>query len=137
MANVTFTDHSDEVLRALAERIEAALEAVGVQAVSHATQTITAAGRIASGAMRSSISHKVAMGESAVYIGTNIEYAQYHEFGTGIYIPGGRQTPWAYQDAKGEWHKTRGVKPIHFLKDAAANHTSEYKGIIQMILQGK
>jgi hypothetical protein len=69
------------------------------------------------------------MGEKAVYVGTNNEYAVYNELGTGIYTDGGggRQTPWRYQDAKGNWHTTQGMKPIHFLKNAATEHSAEYR----------
>ena len=68
-------DNSAEVIRELDSRIEAALEACGNQAVSHAKQNITQAGRVDTGAMRNSISHQVDAGDKSVYIGTNIEYA--------------------------------------------------------------
>jgi len=139
MADVKFIDNSDEVLDAMTEAIRASLEAVGQQAVSHAKQNITQAGRVDTGALRNSVSHQVEMGEDAVYIGTNQDYAVYHELGTGIYTEGGRgrQTPWSYRDAKGEWHRTRGIRPIHFLKNAAANHTDEYIRIIEQTMKGK
>ena len=87
-------------------------------------------------ALRNSMNHLV-QGEDC-YVGTNQEYAIYHEFGTGIYCEGGggRQTPWTYQDAHGEWHRTRGLRPIHFLKNAIAEHTSEYQQIIEQQLKG-
>ena len=47
----------------------------------------------------------------------------------------GRNMRWAYQDAKGEWHMTRGMKPIHFLKDAIADHANEYRSIIEQHLK--
>ena len=135
--DVKITDNSDKVLSALKEKIEAALEAIGNQAVSHAKQEITQAGRVDTGALRNSISHQVAMGEESVYFGTNQSYAIYHEMGTGIYAEGGggRQTPWFYVDAKGEGHWTRGVKPVHFLKNAAANHLEEYSSIAETIFK--
>ena len=129
-------DHTDEVLKALETQLEAGLEAVGNNAVSHAKQNITAAGRIDTSKLINSVNHKVETGEKAVYIGTNTEYAIYNEMGTGIYASGGggRQTPWVYQDAKGEWHRTRGMRPIHFLKNAAANFAGEYVAIIKQYL---
>lgn len=45
-----FIDHSDEVQKALDSAIEAALEAIGNQAVSHAKTNITEAGRVDTGA---------------------------------------------------------------------------------------
>ena len=132
--SVTFTDNSAQYLAELNTATKAALEAVGNQAVSHAKQNVTAAGRIASGTMRDSISHKV-QGDT-VYIGTNVSYAIYNEMGTGVYIAGGRKSPWAYKDAEGNWHWTRGMRPIHFLKNAAANHIQEFRAIILKYLKG-
>lgn len=135
--DVTIKDNSDKVLEAFRQQLEAALEAIGNQAVSHAKQSITEAGRVDTGALRNSISHQVEMGEDSVYIGTNQSYAQYHEFGTGIYADGGggRQTPWFYVDAHGDGHWTRGVKPVHFLKNAVADHQEEYGSIAESILK--
>lgn len=128
-------DNSDEILRALETKIQAALEACGQQAVSHAKQNITAAGRIDTGALRNSVNHLVK--DDTCYVGTNQEYAIYNEVGTGIYAEGGggRQSPWSYKDAKGNWHRTRGMAGIHFLKNAIANNTSEYKQTIEQKLK--
>lgn len=134
MADVQFrlTDNSEATLKAFERATQAALEACGQQAVSHSKQIVTAAGRIKSGAMRNSINHAV-QGKTA-YVGTNISYAKFHEMGTGIYIPGGRQSPWAFQDEKGNWHMTRGVAPIHFIKNAVADHVAEYRQIFLQYL---
>ena len=139
MADVQFIDHTDEVDAALQDAIEAALEAMGQQAVSYAKSNITAAGRVDTGAMRNSLSHAVATDENAVYVGTNNEYAPFHELGTGIYLEGGggRQTPWAYQDAKGEWHRTRGLRPIHFLKNAVQDHAGDLEQIAAQTIGDK
>lgn len=48
---------------------------------------------------------------------------------------GGRQTPWVYQDAKGNWHYTRGNKAQPFLKPALNDHADEYREIIKMRLK--
>lgn len=130
---IKFTDNSDETLAKVGEAAEAALEACGLQATSHAKQNITAASRVNTGAMRNSITHRVS--GNNCYIGTNISYAKFHEMGTGVHISGGRKSPWAYQDGNGNWHMTRGVPPIHFLKHAAEDHVAEYKAIFQQYLQ--
>lgn len=137
MADVKLIDNSDEAIEAMHTAVEAALEAIGQQAVTHAKQNITEAGRVDTGALRNSVSHIVATDENAVYVGTNQEYAVFNELGTGIYLDGGggRQTPWAYQDAKGEWHRTRGIRPIHFLKNAVQDHTDEYKSIAETVIK--
>lgn len=136
--SIKVTDNSAEVLAALQDQAEAALEAVGNQAVSHSKSIVTAESRVDTGALRNSINHLVSMDEQAVYVGTNQEYAIFNEYGTGIYLDGGggRQSPWSYKDKRGKWHRTRGMKPIHFLRDAIAKHLDEYKQIIELYLRG-
>lgn len=130
-------DNSAEVLRELDSKIEAILEAWGIQGVGAVVDIITSESRVDTGAMRNSISHQVDAGDKSVYIGTNIEYAIYHELGTGIYLEGGggRQTPWAYQDANGEWHRTRGMKPIHMIKNGVSGSVNDFKSIANDILK--
>lgn len=133
MADVTIIDRSEEVLSALSTQIEAALEACGQQAVSHSKQNITQAGRVDTGTLRNSMNHLV-QGDTC-YVGTNTDYAIYNEMGTGVYIGGGRNTPWAYQGADGKWHRTRGMQGIHFLKNAIDNNVDEYRRIIKQYLK--
>lgn len=163
----TIIDHSDEVLRAAEEQIKAALEAVGQNCESHAKQNITAgiprngsSWYTPKGDLGKSISHQVQTSEKAVYIGSNLSYAKYNEFGTGHYA-GGRSGYWVFVKGGGkrgsntgktytleeakkimailrsknlEAHITDGLKPLHFLKNAAADHVEEYKQIIKMYL---
>ena len=130
-------DNSQQIIQNLYWNAQAALEACGQQAVSHAKTVITQESRVDTGAMRNSVNHQVNASEQAVYVGTNQEYAIYNELGTGIYAEGGkgRKTPWVYVDAKGEAHRTHGMKPIHFLKRALQDHASEYKSIITEYLK--
>ena len=151
---INITDNSGEVMRAFKNQLQIALEAVGTQAESHAKQVISDFvvyggvklpknyheednSRVDTGRLRNSVAHTVV--KEDVYIGTNLEYAPYHELGTGIYAsqPGGRQTPWIYVDWHGVGHKTQGLYPIHFLKKAASEHSEEYKAIIEKILKGE
>ena len=126
-------DHTDEVLRDLEGAKERILEAWGQQGVSHVKQIITAESRIDSGDMRNSITHEVDNSDGKVYVGTDVEYAIYNEYGTGIYADNGkgRKTPWFYVDAKGEGHWTRGMKPIHMIKNGIGDHISEFKQIAE------
>ena len=77
------------------------------------------------GQLRQSITHTVegTKGE----IGTSVEYAPYVEVGTGIYSTegNGRQTPWSYEDANGEWHTTEGMVAQPFLKPALEENRSK------------
>lgn len=135
--DVKFESHRIEVEAAMKEAVEAALEAMGTQCESHAKSNLTRAGRVDTGALRNSIAHQVVPGEQAVYVGSNLEYAIYNEVGTGIYAEGGggRKDPWIYQDDKGEWHRTVGMKPTHFLKNAVADHSDEYYRMAEKYLK--
>lgn len=128
---VNFKDNSGAVLRAFHTAVEKALEECGLVAEGYAKKLAP----VDTGNLRNSISHKVDPEEPAVYIGTNSSYAAYQEFGTGIYTEGGRDTPWVYQDAKGNWHWTRGNKAQPFLKPAVADHARQYRQIIEQELK--
>ena len=58
---------------------------------------------------------------------TNLEYAPYVEFGTGLFAEeGGRlDVPWNYQDDEGVWHTTSGMKPQPYLRPALNENREE------------
>lgn len=66
--------------------------------------------------------------EGCVY--TNVEYAPYVEFGTGIYATkgGGRSTPWVYKGSHG-WVTTKGSKAQPFLEPALQTNTSAIRDL--------
>lgn len=105
MSSFTFTDNSAEVLAALERQKAAALEAIGLQAEGYAKLKAP----VDTGRLRNSISH--ATDEDSAYIGTNVEYAPYQEFGTS----------------------RMAAQP--FLKPAATEHTDEYKRIAEHYLK--
>lgn len=133
---VTITDNSAAVKSAMKDAILRALEKCGLVAEGYAKKLCDGF-KNPTGNLRNSITHVVDDGETAVYIGTYIEYAIYVELGTGIYAEGGggRPTPWVYQDAKGNWHYTRGNKAQPFLKPAAADHAGQYRDILESELK--
>lgn len=137
MADFEFIDHTDEVKDKTEEAILIALEACGIQCQSHAIKNLkskmTTSG---TGRLAKSITHEVDREEKCAIIGSNVEYAIYNEFGTGRYAAdgSGRKTPWVYVDDEGVGHKTHGMKPKHFLRDALMNHREEYKGIFKKYL---
>ena len=130
-AEYKLIDNSPAYLSELNTKVQVALDACAEQAVSHAKSIITRNKRVDTGMMRNSVAKGV-VGETA-YIGTNMPYAVYHELGTGIYASqgGGRRTPWTFVGRDGKRHWTRGVKPIHFIRDAIADHEAEYRQIIE------
>lgn len=110
MGDVKMTDNSDEVIKALYEQADAALEAIGLQAEKYAKLNLeNHPRRIDTGRLRNSISHAVE--DDAAYIGTNVEYAPYVEYGT------------------------QKMEANHFLRNAANDHTDEYKQIMEKYLK--
>lgn len=111
---VKLVDNSAEVKKALVKQCGVALSAIGMKAEGYAKRDCP----VDTGRLRNSITNEVNTSEKAVYIGTNVEYAQYVE----------------YMDDYGRSPRKTG-KP-HFLRDAAANHGNEYKAIAKAALQG-
>lgn len=134
---VKFVDNKEEVLAACHQQIIGWLEAIGEDAASTAANVLTQTGTIDTGRLKSSISSAVDEENNCVYIGTNVEYAIYHEFGTGRYAEGGggRQTPWMYQDRDGVWHWTQGVPAKHFIQFGATAHQAQYKEMLEAALK--
>ena len=106
MSDVKFINRSAEVLRALDIQKTQALEAIGARAETHAKANTP----VDTGNLRNSMAHAV-KGDSA-YIGTNVEYGPYVEFGTSR------------------------NKAHHMLKKAATEHSEEYKAIAKAALGG-
>lgn len=108
MSEVKFTSHRKEVEAAVHQALITGLNACGMVAETYAKKESP----VDTGRLRNSIAHTVDKEEPAAYIGTNVEYAPYQEFGT-----------------------SRGVKAKHFLRNAAQNHTPEYKSILEDALK--
>lgn len=125
--SIRFENNSGEVISTMQEAAIRALEKCGLTAEEYAKRLAP----VDTGNLRNSITHQVDDGESAVYIGSNVEYATYVELGTGKYAEGGRPTPWVYQDAKGNWHWTAGNPAQPFLEPAVADHAQTYRNIIE------
>ena len=107
IASCEITSHSAEVLQAMREQVALALEAIGQEAEGYAKDDCP----VDTGRLRNSISHAVEGDD--VYIGTNVEYAPYVEYG--------------------EYKHTTGKN--HFLRDAATNHSEHYKAIMEAALK--
>lgn len=132
-ASVKIESHKKEFTDEMLQKVESWLNAVGLDAASTAAQQVP----VDTGRLKNSISHAVVKEEKTVYIGTNVEYAPYHEFGTGKYSEDGtgRKEPWAYQDQNGEWHRTSGVPARHFLQFGITAHQQDYEQMLKNTLQ--
>ena len=80
------------------------------------------------GLLRNSIQHKIYNNNECI-VGTNVEYAPYVEFGTGKYAANGdgRQTPWVYRTADGEFYWTEGQEPQPYLQPALEENLERVK----------
>ena len=162
------TNNSGKVLAAMEEQILRALERCGLQAESYAKDLAPGANNSVgstTGNLRNSITHIVIEYEKAVYIGTNVHYAVYHELGTGSYAVDGNGRPgwWVYVPGSTETrggekkiytkqeayrimmflrsqgidaHMTNGIKPRPFIKPALADHMQTYRNIFEDELKG-
>lgn len=135
MSDVIIRNNSNAIMHELENRKAEILKKIGIQAATNAKLNVTNSGRVDTGRMRNSITSEVV--GNTVFIGSNVPYAVWHEVGSGIYAEDGqgRRSPWAYQDSHGQWHNTRGLKPVHFLKNAVADHVNEYEQIAVNILK--
>lgn len=92
------------------------------------------------GALRRSITSKIegsgADIQGIVY--TPLEYAPYVEYGTGLFAENGgrKDVPWCYQDDKGEWHSTSGMKPQPFMRPAVNENREEVLRILKEAISG-
>lgn len=132
MADVVFEDYTIQVQSELGESVFAVLEECAGEIESAAKRN----SRVDTGYTKGSFHHKVTgsfmAGEFRAAIGSDYENAIWEEFGTGEYAikGGGRQGGWRYQDAKGDWHFTRGKRPSRaFWRAYEANKTKVIKRI--------
>lgn len=101
-------DNREAIAEAIDQALATALEEVGLVAEGYVKRACP----VDTGRLRNSITHIVDEGTRHVVIGTNVEYAPYVELGT------------------------RHQKPQPFLKPAANDHYSTYKGIFLKHLGG-
>ncbi len=138
MANkITIRDNSKEIISLLNKAKHNGLTAVGMTAEKHAKKGLTEQGAVDTGTLRNSITYAIAgyqphveiysgnkggksgsyggtmegKKDSAVYIGTNVEYAPYVELGTS----------------------KMAARP--YLKPAATEHSAEYKQLMEAALK--
>lgn len=88
------------------------------------------------GALRRSITSKVDPVALEGTVFTPLEYSSYVEYGTGLFAEDGdgrKDVPWHYQDEKGEWHTTSGMKPQPYMRPALNENRTE---IIRILKEG-
>ena len=98
-------DNTEEIKDIVRAQVRVALEAVGMQAEGYAKRKCP----VDTGNLRNSITHT--SDDDTAYIGTNVEYAPYVEYGTSR------------------------TKAQPFLKPAANDHAPEYHDIFEFYLR--
>lgn len=117
-------DNTDAIKKATNEAIYNALEIIGNKAADYAAGLAP----VDTSNLKNSMTSEVSQEEKAVYIGTNVEYAPFVEFGhhqeVGRYVP-----------AIGKRLVREFVPAQPFLKPAIENHMDEYKHILESELK--
>ncbi|WP_068539437.1 HK97 gp10 family phage protein [Olegusella massiliensis] len=98
-------DNREQIANAIKSAIAKGLETIGLVAEGYAKADVP----VDTGRLRNSITHTT--DDKDAYIGTNVEYAPYVEFNEKLSHPNGGKA--------------------HFLRDAAADHASEYAQIMR------
>ena len=98
-------DNTEKALREFFGATEGALRAIGMQAASHAA----VGSPVDTGRLRNSMTYE--LGDRCVFVGTNVYYAIYQELGTSR------------------------IRGKHMIRNAATNHTAEYKQILERFLK--
>ncbi|WP_368252437.1 HK97-gp10 family putative phage morphogenesis protein [Enterococcus sp. 2201sp1_2201st1_B8_2201SCRN_220225] len=128
---MVFRDHSQEAKDAIQQAtvrwlFEACILVQGQAILLAPTQTAR---------LKGSIDYQVDEGELVGYVGTNVEYAIYVEFGTGEFAENGRgrKGGWVYQDPSGEWFFTWGQEPQPYLRPAFRQTRKEIESLAKAI----
>ena len=139
MANdVVFEENSIKVKAAIADRVEAVLEECAGELESQVKRN----SRVDTGKTKNSWRHKVTgsvlIEHYEATVGSSDENAIWEEFGTGEYALNGdgRKGGWSYEDAKGDWHYTKGKTPSRALYHAYTRLKSKLIRRIQNSLKG-
>ena len=124
MATVDITDNTAEVLAALKQAKDRALEIIGGKCESYAKGLVP----VDTGTLRNSITHQV--DGDTVIVGSAVHYAPYVELGTGNqYSP---PPEWMQNNApRGSGIIKASQKPRPYLRPAVENHIDEYKNVVE------
>ena len=90
---------------------------------------------VATSRLKQSIDYIVDDDELVGYVGTNVDYAIYVEFGTGEFAENGngRKGGWMYKDPSGEWFFTRGMEPQPYLRPAFRQTKGQIEALAKSI----
>lgn len=134
MADVIFEDYTIKVQNAIDNKINIALEESAGELESQAKRNT----RVDTGKTKNSWRHIVDPTLHEATVGSSDENAIWEEFGTGEHAlaGNGRKGGWAYKDAKGEYHFTRGKKPSRAFWKAFSSLKTKIINHIQNVFKG-
>lgn len=143
MANVEFEDNTIEVIGAIEQSINIALEECA-GALESRVKRNTRVAKKQGGDTKNSWTHYVDEKRHIAYVGNPKQNAIWEEYGTGEYavtddgVPSGkgRKGGWAYQDEEGKWHFTYGKKPSRALHKAVTSTKRKIIKRLQSALKG-
>ena len=87
------------------------------------------------GRLRDSIDYYVDEKELVGYVGTDVEYAIYVEFGTGEHAENGRgrKGGWVYMSPDGEFHFTTGMEPQPYLRPSFREKKNDLESLAKVV----
>lgn len=126
---MVFKDNSAMVKKAI---VEQALKALTEACILVEGQAVMLA-PVDTGNLRNSIDYKVDREELIGYVGTNVEYAIWIEFGTGEFAEkgNGRKGGWVYTTPEGKTFFTYGQPPRPYLRPAFRRNKNQIKKILE------
>lgn len=109
MSKIKFESYVDKVKAEIESEAVAWLHEAAGELEAQVKRNTT----VDTGQLKGSWSYKVDTDKLEAHVGSPLENAIWEEFGTGEFAleGNGRKKPWKYQDARGNWHTTRGKRP--------------------------
>lgn len=132
--NIKLELHDDEVKAAIESKAIAFLHEAAGEMESQVKRNTA----VDTGQLKGSWSYTVDNNKLEAHIGSPLENAIWEEFGTGEYAlnGNGRNTPWKYQDARGNWHTTTGKRPRRAFFKAFTSLKSKIEARAKRIFKG-
>lgn len=135
MADITFTDNSAHVKDAMEDVCLRWLEEAGGELEAQTKRNQT---RVDTGQTKGAWTHRVDRSKMTATVGNPLQNAIWEEYGTGDYAleGNGRKGGWVYRDAKGDWHRTHGKKPLRPMFKAFQANKPKLKAALESRLKG-
>ncbi len=129
-----YESYIDETIEDIDKLTELSLMAIGLL-VKNAAVLLAPVNKYShGGTLRQSINYVTNHRERVVQIGSSSEYAEWVEYGTGIYnkFGRGRMTPWVFfNELEGDFFRTVGQKPQPFMTPAFEDQIKDIQNRVE------